>query len=86
MNLKRSEFQVQELNRVFLDKQEGKTADEKMATCDEMQLKMQVATLEAMNVELGGQLKEEKNARRMLEGKYLTVRFMEVFLPVLTCM
>lgn len=68
INFKRSEFQVQELNRAFLDRQDGKAPEEVQSLCDDMQLKLQVSTLEKMNVELTSQLKEEKSARRMLEG------------------
>ena len=63
MNLKRSEFQVQELQRAVLDKQAGVHSSN-----NDVQLKIQISTLEAMNNELSGQLNEQKNARRMLEG------------------
>lgn len=82
MNLKRAEFQVEELNRVngtnFLDKFEGKTNDELRILYDGSQLKIQISTLEAMNNDLTAQLKEEKNARRMLDGMTKIMRFGEL--------
>lgn len=75
MNLKRSEFQVQELNRAFLDRQDGKTPAQVQAACDDTQHKIHVSTLEAMYAEVSDQLKEEKSARRMLEGRYQRYTF-----------
>lgn len=65
MNLKRSEIEVEELNRFFKEKLDGKTSEDLLILHDDMQLKM----LEKMNNEITAQLKKEKEDRRILEGK-----------------
>ena len=66
MKLKRSEFQVEEMSRVITQRQD--TTDSETSEDDGL-LKIHVTTLEAMNLDLTNQLKEEKGARRMVEGK-----------------
>lgn len=66
MKLQRSEFQVEEMNRVIAQKHDEDGWD---TSNDDVQLRVQLSTLEAMNNELTNQLKEEKGARRMVEGK-----------------
>lgn len=66
MKLKRSEFQVEEMSRVMTQKHDGNFS----TSNDDALSKIQVSTLEAMNSDLTNQLKEEKNARRMVEGKH----------------
>ena len=66
MKLLRSEFQVEEMNQVVAQKREEGGWD---TSNDDVQLKIQLSTLEAMNNELTNQLKDEKGARRMVEGK-----------------
>lgn len=73
MNLKTSEFQVEELNRAFVEKQEG--APEEVLACDQVKINVQLKTLEKMNNKLTADLKEEKGDRRMLEGRTSMVDF-----------
>lgn len=65
MNLKRSEIEVEELNRFFTEKLDDKTPEDLIILRDDVQLKM----LEKMNNEITAQLKKEKENRRILEGK-----------------
>ena len=66
MKLKRSEFQVEEMSRLITQKPDEGDSD---TSTDDALLKIQVSTLDAMNNDLANQLKEEKGARRMVEGK-----------------
>lgn len=70
INLRRSEFQIEALNRAFMEKHENKSDDQMQALQDDVQLKLQLSTLKAMNNELSAELKEQKNARRTLDGKH----------------
>ncbi len=70
MNLRRHEFQIKEMTRTFMEKPDGKKGNEYKSLDEEAQLKLQISTLTAMNNELTVELKEQKNARRMLDGTF----------------